>query len=543
MNIRSSTKLLLIIILTHFSTESQATKCSSVKFETELNSNKIVELLYVGTKKLNKNNKSNNDAKEIFYGEKTHLFKPGNYSLLVRVWDKLFYESVFQKYIHNSFNMPFEHDLKYRKAKIAFLENTNLAVSKKISYREFRKKEKFYVDYTQSIPLNVEIDNNSSYSFKLNENTKTFTTVIKAKTSSNCSSQNKVFDNSQVFKKMTDDLPPTLEFRLKEIMDALDDFRNKHAISQHNLTYAKTYPYFGAILSNKNSQLKGYSVISVQPYSLAYKMGLLSGDTIISMGNNAINDLLNGNEALAKYLATIELNHKIEIDVQRSDKRITLSQKYVTTTVPLSIYSTDVKGEGKINTLTQKYEIPDLLEFEYEQILLALKNHYKRQLKKSNIEISREASLSKKYGIKGKVVELAGINTFRVTDVSSKSTAGNMGIKVNDMILSIAGSDINNKRLPFGKAINDLVEGQEHQVKLIRNNINIVLNGSFISHLRPAFSLKIVSPNKYINSRLNKYNSKTYQRDYRDMNFGGQNKSIQRSTPRYSGSSKESGDQ
>jgi len=492
MNFQSN--ILFCILGALLTTTAIAKQCSTVAFEGT--SSSMVELFAVDANPVNRVDKyTENQARKLLSGSYQYYFKPGDYSLLLRVWDRSFFKDV---------NLNTGSKNKNRLALKAYAENYFQTLHSKNP--QYKKNEQILSDVIKEVIIDISVAEDNSYQIALNGENGQFLMSENGVELENCADQSiQVFDNYSSINKKVSDLPPALAFRVNEIMDSLDNYFDKQQLIAKNSIPAGVYQYFGAVLSNEPSSTEGYQVISVHPYSLAYKMGLVSGDRIAVLGDEKVSgNHKNSNRELSEYLAEIQPNEAIQLKVNRENQSIKLSHRFITPMIPQSSYLIGEKEHGTNSFITQNMAVPSKLSFEYDQILLELSHHYQIQLLTNNVELIGDSSVSKKYGLKGKLISYNEKSMLQVTDVAPKSTAAKLGIEVDDVIKSIHGHSIKNKSRPFALAINELKEDEQHSVVVIRDNKVITLNGAYTFHYSPAFNLKLISNTKVreLNSKL-----------------------------------------
>jgi len=484
MNIRSKFLCLILSATPLLFQPVMANECSTVTFTNEISGNKVVELIAINANFINATKAK---SKKVINGEAhPYYFESGEYSALVQIWDRSFY---------NVIKLDTAEQENQARAVKAFKKNR---MHRKTIDKDYFENEVILAEFIQEIPLNISIESDTSYSFKLNENNNKIILSNQSDREIKCpTSKRRTFKSKRSYRQVTDALPEQLELRLRRVIDALNQYHKAENLPATNLIPSGAYPYFGAVLSNKKLTSKGYQILSVQPYSLAQKVGLVTGDSITKLGSKVVmGDYVGANDELQKYLASINLNEKIEISIYRDGKERALSRPMSITNIPQSSYAIENNQNSENKSFILSRSIPENLAFEYDQILLELSEHYEKALSHSNIELSRELSFSKKYGMKGKVLSNNDQYTFKITGVEPQLTADIIGLKAGDIIKTVDGKAIENKRWPFGKAVKTLREGQHHKVEIVRNNNEIVLEGQYIHHHWPAFTLKLLSTNK-----------------------------------------------
>lgn len=471
---------------------TNANECSSIIFEGDVDNNYVVELFAVNTKIVDHvDNYTKHQARSIVNEEYAHYFQKGDYSLLLRVWDKSFFKII------NSIKTT-NHKIrtkKFKQAIRAFYANRYGKIHS--GSQKYKQNENILSQFLHEIPVEVSLESNSAYKITLSKLNEGYTFSESQKKQSQCPNDNiDLFSTESTLQINANLLPDTLQLKLNNLMGNLGEFYEMQDRPSKNIVKAGAYQYFGAVLSNELTKDGYYKVLAVHPYSLADKMGLIAGDLILSMGEIKKKKLPeHPNDSLTQYLASNKHNQFIDLKVARINQVLNLRHPYSTTLIPQSSYSIGDSIKGNENVITKSQNIPKALAFEYDQTILEISKFYAEKLHDSNIEIVGTPTFTKQYGMKGKVITKTNIIGMLITEVLPNTTASQIGIKAGDLIHRINDIKMNDKSRPFAQVIANLSNEQAHKVLITREGKLLTLEGKTAFAQQQAFKLKLLSLN------------------------------------------------
>ena len=105
-------------------------------------------------------------------------------------------------------------------------------------------------------------------------------------------------------------LPPSLEYRLRRLMSKITAYHQNTTTTgvKANLIPLIRVNQFGAVVGDSPSiNSNALQVLAISPFSQAHKLGLVSGDTIVTLGKNTIDFStgLSAHQILENYLNTL----------------------------------------------------------------------------------------------------------------------------------------------------------------------------------------------------------------------------------------------
>jgi len=221
----------------------------------------------------------------------------------------------------------------------------------------------------------IDIEANQQYELTLGRSHNETVIVEKSTASKSCESSELLAAKLGQTKAVQAVLPIALENKLHLTMKKISAHNSniKHNIFDHSLNQ-----YFGTILTKtfalNNTAL---SVKSVLPFSFAAQLALKSGDSIVGLGGKKINVTdKSPSMVLNEYLSSIAYGKNIEIEVIRNNSNLSLNGTYIPVVLPDSFYKLG-EGNNKQTVISQS-ELPKQLKFEYDQLLLAISDHYQK---------------------------------------------------------------------------------------------------------------------------------------------------------------------
>ncbi|MCO4822741.1 MAG: PDZ domain-containing protein [Flavobacteriaceae bacterium] len=466
--------------------------------ENNPDSNTIMEVIAVNGHAYPSGVLDTNEVRKIIEGKYAYKLNQGEHTLIVRVWERDFYIN-----LHDSRRF---RSIKKRSNPTSFrLLNAykeNNYYNNHSSGVKYKRNQELLSEVIKEYPINVKISNNGVYRLNSTNIDGKIKFSLTLEQQPECSFQKNVNYRAE-YHTVTEELPSALENRLNNLMYLLEKHYKKSGLPTSNIISAGFYQYFGAVLSKQKIKSDAYQVLSVQPFSLAYRMGLVSGDYITSFGDKRVNgEYEKANLVLMDYLRSIEQNSDVKLTILRNEKQRLLTHAFVTPIIPQTSYEimptaySDDKAEIATASLTQNIAMPIELSFVYDQLMLEIKQHFKNELIKNNIEIIRPANKSKKYGLQGQIVKNNEIDSLLVTYIDSGSSAEKMGLETDDIIQAINGRGIENSFKPFSAVIQSLEEGDIHTIEITRAGKKLILEGKYNTEVTPAYSLRIMSLEK-----------------------------------------------
>jgi hypothetical protein len=316
---------------------AHASECSSISFDTSIIKGKKVILELLG---------SNGIAipqpkkyQKILKGNHEYYLSPGMHTLILNQWNK----GEFSSY------------------------NKNLRRGRSV------KNPPTPIQKT----ANIQIENNQHYQLVLTETEAGTMVEIADQKSSSCSG--KYIANAKVNdpKLSVDALPAEIEQQLSLVMNSLSAYHKKTADKRDdvNIVSRKLNDYFGTALAKEFIGNK-LQVNTVIPNTLADQIGLKKGDLITKIGENEPSTAgKTPAQVINAYLKDRTFGEKITLAVTRSGQSIELSGDYIPIVVPEAYYTVDkMIKSGVIN----QSSLSAPLTFQFDQLLLAINNHYKK---------------------------------------------------------------------------------------------------------------------------------------------------------------------
>ena len=262
-------------------------------------------------------------------GIEEHYLEEGEHSLIIEVWNGNDYKKI-RKFIAR--------------------KNKNRG-------RLFKKIKVNNVMYEQKkiIKINVKADHN--YNLELQGNLPENEVILQSKTKMKCN----IGDQSLLLAKKNvkadtisgnTSLPEELEYRLRRVMAKIHKYHNEGSEykAYSNIVPVKFNDYFGTVIDKQYAVNGSLKVLSVLPYSVASKLGLASGDNIISFNGQPVKaSQKSPTTKLTTYLSSIKLNKNISIQIIRNGNKLTLNTKNVPVVIPEISYQVGLNTTAKIN--------------------------------------------------------------------------------------------------------------------------------------------------------------------------------------------------
>jgi len=330
-----------------------ASECASVSFDTsKINGNNVIlELLGSNGVAIPQPKKH----QKILKGSHEYLLAPGMHTLILNQWNKSEF-STYQK---------------------------NLRRGRSIA--------------TPPTPIqktaNIQVENNQHYQLVLTETETGSIIEIENKKSTSCSGKYVASAKINDAKLSADELPAKIEAQLSFVMNNLSSYHKKTADKRDdvNIVSRKLNGYFGTALA-KEFIGNNLQVNTVIPNTLADQIGLKKGDLITKIGGNRPST---GEKTPAQvinaYLKGRTFGEKVALEVTRNGQSLELSGEYVPVVVPEAYYTVDKKfNSGVIN----QSHLSSSLTYQFDQLLLAINNHYKKMGQDSTIIVIERPSFN-----------------------------------------------------------------------------------------------------------------------------------------------------
>lgn len=433
---------------------ASATECASVKFLNDMNGEQVVELAAVDAELLDFVDRySEHRAKKVNDGSYQHYFEPGNYSLLLRVWDRNFFKTI--SHIDKSALV-----LNYKRGIEAYNEN-RLGGNLPRKNTKYLKNEAIISQFIKEVPIELTVEKNKSYSINLKVTGETFEFEQPVVSDASCDSgTSELHSKSEIETKFVSDLTPYLQYRLENLVDKLAKYQSNQAGVATSIVPMGNFGYFGAVLGEVDGEQKGVQVLSVLPYSLASYTGFASGDILVEIGGGSVElDSQAAKLQLNSYLVEQVNGDDVEFTVLRNGQELALEHEYESLYVPQSTYTIQSNVDAARKAVTKNTPLPTELQFEYDLMLMELNEHFADELEDNNLELIGSSFVSKKYGIKGRLKNKSVTSPIEVTEVTKGSTADLIGLQVGDEVHKINGLTIEHRARPFFNAVSKLENG------------------------------------------------------------------------------------
>lgn len=280
--------------------------------------------------------------------------------------------------------------------------------------------------------------------------------------------------------KSSDKLHPELEKRLRVVMNKL--FDNAQPLGLIN---SEVSQYFGAVKDeNYKDKDGGVRLLSVLPFSLAHKLGLLSGDVIVSYGDPTYSNL-------TELLTALDYKKEMKLEVLRNSTLVTLKMLYEPVVLPQVTYGRDKNDIQK--TLIQGVEFDHELQFEYERLMLEITEYYRNKNYKGRLNIARDNTVNEQFGLIGTLDKISGSKYSIVVDeVLPHSAAKAIGLEVGDIIVAVNDKVMNTRYIThINDVLKNLAVGEEYTIAIERQGKSIALTEKFTPSAFLPFNLII----------------------------------------------------
>ncbi|GLX78876.1 hypothetical protein tinsulaeT_22160 [Thalassotalea insulae] len=172
----------------------------------------------------------------------------------------------------------------------------------------------------------------------------------------------------------TEGLPAELE---QQLMLTMNKVAHHQKNGKTNVFPIKENQYFGIVFDTNKGNSNGFAVKMIIPNSIASTLDIKPGDIVTKLGEEK--ELANNGEnpygLLNQYVKSIPYSKKLAFTVLRNGQKKTVTAKHVPVLVPEAFYQL-AAADGKNNVYGQA-KLPKQVQFEFDQLLLALAEHYK----------------------------------------------------------------------------------------------------------------------------------------------------------------------
>ena len=240
---------------------------------------------------------------------------------------------------------------------------------------------------------NIQVESNKHYQLILTETQAGTIVEIEDQKKSSCSGKYIASAKINDPKLAADELPMAMEKQLSLVMNNLSSYHKKTEDKHDdvNIISRKLNSYFGTALA-KNFVGKNLQVNTVIPNTLADQIGLKKGDLITKIGGKELNS--SGKtpaQVINAYLTDRIFGEKVLLGVTRNGEPVELSGEYIPVVVPEAYYTIDkTLKSGVIN----QSDLSSALTFQFDQLLLAINNHYKKMGQDNKIIVIDRPSFS-----------------------------------------------------------------------------------------------------------------------------------------------------
>lgn len=258
-----------------------------------------------------------------------------------------------------------------------------------------------------------------------------------------------------------------------------------------NIDPLKINKYFGTVTENSYTADGHIKLLSVLPSSPAFKLGLRTGDEIISFDNTGISISFDNKkpiDALNLYLKIVRGNdYQIKITVQRQNRKFMIEGEDELVFVPSSIYSfgsSELLNNISLNRLNQ---LSNALQFDYEQLTMSLVKFYsQRDISTEYIQLFRPEENIESLGLEG-VLDLG--TGVKVDLLIEDSPLKSIGVREGDILTNINGRTLTKSLTPLIEEVMALNNNDQLKVQVIRNSQQYELNGTYKKPVLPQFNL------------------------------------------------------
>jgi len=287
-------------------------------------------------------------------------------------------------------------------------------------------------------------------------------------------------------------LPENLQYRLDTLMQQLQHT----AKASENVIPFSVVSYFGAVTEQQTKKSKTLRVLAVTPYSPASKLGLRTGDQLVTLGKLPITQLPQTvTNPIDEYIKELAIGQRIKVAVLRAGINTELSDIYYPTIVPEFSYNIHEKNGVKVqNALVNSSKLNDKLQLDLSKIILEVHQLSQRNSQSNQQELVLERMVSKdhKYGISGQMIANGSQRGFAIDVVKQNSAAADLGLQADDIITHFNNRQIKGSSVQqFSSMIAQLKPGQAYSMSIVRDAKEQQISGHFSQATFPAYSLNI----------------------------------------------------
>jgi C-terminal processing protease CtpA/Prc len=394
-----------------------AMQCSTLTLPTfEHNNKKHVVLLTAHNGKSQSKRNMYKPRKVVNAGEKSYSLSPGKHSLILAVTPSLS-------------NGKWTHAMRYA------------------------NRNKTLVETLDAKTIIVQIDTKANYAYQLlvsSTGEQTFKVNI-SEQSSICQLEDDINFQAQSQAESIDELPSIqlpklMDYRLNQVMTKIADFHltNKKIMTFANFLPTVSHDVFGLVVDhefeNKGTAIK---VLSVQPYSIASKLSLLSGDRITHLGKIKVSEAKGSPTGLLKeFLAAIYIGKKVKIKLIRNGEAVDIAQTFIPLMVPAASYqltSSNIPIEQEQSLRTYN-KLSAELNFEYNQLMLEIFDFMQSKAPELDaITINHQAKVNRRFGLAGAINSAGNPFGLTIETIDIDSTAEQIGLQKGDVLVNING--------------------------------------------------------------------------------------------------------
>ncbi|WP_286270391.1 PDZ domain-containing protein [Thalassotalea hakodatensis] len=250
------------------------------------------------------------------------------------------------------------------------------------------------------VPFLFNFKANRHYTLSIKSTANSNSISVKNETEKQCHITNKteVFGQTRALILKTDPFPQAIEDQLNKVFGKITNYyKDKKSYKSGDFFALEPDEYFGLVLDEKEYDKKSIKILSVLPFSLAYNLGLRSGDIILSLGDER-GFKRNAKSTLDDYLYALDFSDTIRFEVERDGNKKILSDDYYPNLIPESAFSFNHLANETllVDIKREKAFMPKQLKFEYQRLMLLLNAYYlSTGINSGDVVISRLANESK----------------------------------------------------------------------------------------------------------------------------------------------------
>lgn len=368
--------------------------------------------------------------------------------------------------------------------------------------------------------LSLNIQPNQKYDVVFKEADTEIEFFIDKQTTESCNIEeveSNLIDRKEYLAKQP--LPKDIEAQLFNVMTKIYQFHQQQGGASKNIIPLKADEYFGTVIDDQFTEGNYLKILAVLPMSMAYQLGLRSGDIITALSNADIpTDKGTPRQIFDEYLTTVAIDENYIFDLQRNGERKHIQQRKQLNLLPASRYVFDI-AQPSTELIAPEHPLNAQLEFEYERMVLALFKYYQSQgFTENEVIYQHPAHPSRKMGLQGEEIKGAGL---LVTNVSKSSPLYSVGIKSGDLIVNINNSaTIDSAKLLLDET-QKLKEGEQIKLLIEREHNKLELFGVYQLEIIPSFIVKLNMDSKDYLANIREIASKYRQRVHHMPAFDG----------------------